>query len=297
MGWKTLIIGCESKISLSENRLRISVDKDYHIYPLCDLDTIIFSHRQVVITIPLLVELMKNNVNIVICDEKNDPIGTFNSFNNHSLVFKQLKKQMNWRVVRIKSLWKKIIENKIKTEIDVLCLFEKSDKAIKQLKDFRKIIYTDDLTNREAVAARIYFNALFSEKFNRDEACPINFSLNYGYKIIASYISKCIVARGYLPQLGIHHKGESNPFNLTYDFIEPFRAIVDAWVYVHIEDKFTSSDKQALVGILDYKIFLNNKWFRLRDAIEDIVDSYIAFLNDESEDIISINLSHGIRDD
>ena len=296
MGWKTLIVGCESKISLSQNRLKLTVDGEYHIFPLNDLDTVIFSHNQVVITIPILVSLMENNVNIVVCDGKNDPIGTFNAFNGHSLVFKQLKKQMDWRLVQKKKLWKRIIENKIATEIDVLSLFEKNEDSIRQLKKLKSSIYTDDLSNREAIAARIYFVSLFGETFNREDYGPINAALNYGYKIIASYISKILVSRGYLPQLGIHHIGEANPFNLTYDFIECFRAIIDAWVYAHIEDKFSSNEKQSLVGIMEYKIYLKEKWFRLNDAIEDIIDSYIAYLNDESDEIIFIDLSKGIRD-
>lgn len=297
MGWKTLIIGCECKVSLSENRLKIHIEDDYHIYPLNDLDTIIFSHRFIIITMPLLIAMINNNVNIIICDDKNDPIGTFNAFNNHSLVFKQLKKQLDWRLVRKKKLWKRIIENKIKSEIDVLTSFGKDEKSIKKLKELKNNIYTDDFSNREAIAARIYFTSLFSDDFNRDDVCTINNSLNYGYKIIASYISKCLVARGYLPQLGIHHIGESNPFNLTYDFIEPFRAIVDAWTYSHIEDKFSSNEKQSLIEILDYKIYTNNKWFRLKDAIEDIVDTYIAFLNEETENILIVDLSKGMKDD
>lgn len=298
MGWKTIILGCESKISLSQNRMKVLIDGDYHIFPLNDLDTVIFSHEQLVITIPLLSALIENNVNIIICDSKNDPIGTFNCFNGHSLVFKQLTKQMNWRITRKKRLWKMIIRNKISTEIDILTLFKINENDnLSQLKKLRNTIYTDDLSNREAIAARIYFNNLFSNNFRRDNPEPINFALNYGYKIIASYISKIITSRGYLPQLGIHHIGESNPFNLTYDFIECFRAIVDAWVFTHINEKFTSSDKQALIGLLDYKIYINDKWFRLKNAIEDIIDSYIAYLNEETETIITIDLSRGIRDD
>ena len=39
-------------------------------------------------------------------------------------------------------------------------------------------------------------------------------------------------------------------------------------------------------------------WFRLSDAIEDIVDSYISFLNEEKDYILKIDLKHGyITDD
>lgn len=297
MGWKTVIIGCESVVSLSQNRIRISVDDDYHLIPINDIDTVIFTHDKMRITIPLIVKLMENNVNIVICDSKNNPIGTFNCFNGHSLVFKHLKKQIEWRCVRKKKLWKNIIDNKIQTEIDILELLNKDKEIIRSLKELKSEIKNDDQTNREAIAARIYFCELFGNKFRRDDATITNHALDYGYKIIASYISKCLVSRGYLTQLGIHHIGESNPFNLTYDFIEPFRAIIDAWVYCNIKNKFLSEEKQQIVQILEYKVFVNNKWFRISDAIEDVIDSYIAFLNDENDNIILLDLSKGIRDD
>ena len=138
---------------------------------------------------------------------------------------------------------------------------------------------------------------MFGNDFSRDLPCVTNFALNYGYKIIASYISKCISSRGLLTQLGIHHIGESNPFNLTYDFIEPIRVIVDMWVYENITDTFNAPLKQELINILTYKVFVNGKWMRLNDAIEDIIDSYIAYLEERSNNIISIDFSKGIREE
>ena len=119
--------------------------------------------------------------------------------------------------------------------------------------------------------------------------------MNYGYKIVASYISKCVVARGLLTQLGIHHIGEANAFNLTYDFIEPIRAVVDAWVYDSITDRFSIAEKQAIIELLQAKVFVDGKWFRLNDAIEDIVDSYIAFLNEKTEEVLRIDVKKGIQ--
>ena len=89
MGWKTIIIGCECKVSLSLNRLKITIGNEYQNIALCDIDTVIFSHAKVVMTIPMLSELVNNNINVIICDEKNDPIGIFQPFNGHSLVFKR----------------------------------------------------------------------------------------------------------------------------------------------------------------------------------------------------------------
>ena len=72
--------------------MKITIDNEYHNIPLTDLDTVIFSHNKTVITIPLLAKLVENNVNVIICGRKNDPIGVFQGFNTHSLVFKKFIK-------------------------------------------------------------------------------------------------------------------------------------------------------------------------------------------------------------
>ena len=294
MGWKTIIIGCESKVSLTLNRMRITIDDEYQNIPLSDIDTVIFSHIGVVITIPLLSKLVENNINIIVCDDKNDPIGIFQPFNNHSLVFKRLNNQLNWKLTRKKKFWKIIIEQKIQSEIDALTIEKKNDLIIKQLNVYKDSVYTDDQTNREAIAARSYFQELFGNGFTRDDDNVVNAALNYGYKIIASYISKCITSRGLITQLGVHHIGESNPFNLTYDFIEPFRVFIDLWVYENIKNNFSTYEKTEIINILNYKINVNNKWIRLCDAIEDIIDSYIAFLDERENNIITIDYSKGM---
>lgn len=297
MGWKTIIIGNECNVSLSMNRLRITIGNEYHNISISDIDTVIFSHDKVVITIPILAKLVENNVNVLICDSKNDPIGVFQPFNNHSLVYKRLYSQIKWKDARKRKLWKMIVSDKIQSEIDCLNLLNVGSKTIEILNEYKSSVYYDDKTNREAVAARIYFSELFGKDFNRDQDNQINYALNYGYKIIASYISKCIASRGLLTQLGIHHIGESNPFNLTYDFIETLRAVIDLWVYINVEDIFTVKQKLEIINILNYKIKIRNKWLQIRDAIEDLVDSYIAFMNENNDEILHVDLSSGIKED
>lgn len=297
MGWKTIIIGSECTASISMNRMKITIGEDYQTFPLCDIDTVIFSHSRVVITIPLITALVENNINVVVCDSKNDPIGVFQAFNGHCLAFKQLSKQINWKITRKKKLWKRIVELKIKSEIDALNLLGIGGDTCNALNEYRNSVYNDDQTNREAASARLYFVSLFGQDFTRDNEDNINYGLNYGYKIIASYISKCIASRGLLTQLGIHHIGESNPFNLTYDFIEPLRVIIDTWVYLNVKDEFNTYHKRELVEILERKVFIDGKWLRLSDGIEDIIDSYISFLNEESENVLFVDVSKGIRED
>ena len=128
MGWKTVVIGAECIVSLTLNRMKITIGNDYQNIPLNDLNTVIFSHDKTVITIPLLAKLVENNINVIICNSKNDPIGIFQPFNNHSLVFKQLNKQINWKITRKKKVWKYIVQQKIQSEIDVIQLLNIQDE-------------------------------------------------------------------------------------------------------------------------------------------------------------------------
>ena len=207
-------------------------------------------------------------------------------FNNHSLVFKKLKYQINWTNSIKNKLWKLIIQEKIKSEVANLNFQNKNHAAKILIKKYGSVKLNDKF-NYEAMAARFYFSVFFGDDFKRKNDDIINVALNYGYKIIASYISRSISARGYLTQLGIHQIGEANPFNLTYDFIESFRAIIDRWVYINMYDKesFEINDRYELANILNIHVFVENKKYRLNKAIDLIIDSYFSFLNKESIEI------------
>lgn len=295
MGWKTVVIGAECRVSLTLDRMRISMNDEYMNIPLTDINTVIFTHQKAVMTSSLIAALINANISIIICDNKNDPIGIFQPFNGHSLVFKQLNNQLNWKITRKKKLWKYIIEEKIQSEIECLNFLSPSKDDIEILKKYKSDVLNNDDTNREAASAKVYFCALFGKSFSREDNSAINAGLNYGYKIIASHLSRCLASRGLITQLGIHHKGEANPFNLTYDFIEPFRYVVDMFVHEYINDKFGVKEKRLIIDLLQSKIFINNKWMRLVDASEDILDSYIAFLNESSDSILRIKYNQGIK--
>ncbi len=55
------------------------------------------------------------------------------------------------------------------------------------------------------------------------KCCPFN----YGYSLVLSAINREVSANGYLTQLGIFHNNMFNHYNLSCDFMEPFRILVD----------------------------------------------------------------------
>ncbi|HEY8444549.1 MAG TPA: type II CRISPR-associated endonuclease Cas1 [Bacilli bacterium] len=135
------------------------------------------------------------------------------------------------------------------------------------------------MTNREGHAAKVYFNALFGKSFNRNEKNDINSSLNYGYTIILSQFNREIVARGFLTQLGLNHRNEFNFFNFSCDLMEPFRVIVDSFVYDNIGRTFDYNYKIDLVNLLNKKVLYCGKSYFLSNCIELYVENITDFLS------------------
>ncbi len=291
MTWKTVVIDRECTASLSLNTLKVKFEDDYIKVPIGDLQTVIFSHERTVITIPLISALIENNVGIIITNGKKDPIGIFQPFNSHSLVFKQISNQIEWKVTRKKKLWKLIVQEKIKSEMKMMEFLGVEDEVLMRFKELIAEVKSDDATNREGLSAKLYFTKVFGSSFIRHSENTVNYALDYGYKILASYISRFIASRGYLTQLGIHHIGSSNPFNLTYDFIEVFRVFIDYFVIsqVDYEAEFKMEDRHELHNILNYKVLVNGKRERLSKAIDKIIDSYFGYLIESSEEIIRLD--------
>ena len=137
-----------------------------------------------------------------------------------------------------------------------------------------------DKTNREGHSAKVYFNALYGMHFVRNHQDNINAALNYGYAILLSTVNKEVVSNGYLTQLGIHHKNEFNEFNLTCDLMEPFRVIIDNFVYYNQDRELDTNYKLDIVNIFNNTYKYLGKNYTLKDIIKFFVKNTLDSIND-----------------
>ena len=115
---------------------------------------------------------------------------------------------------------------------------------------------------------------LFGKSFSRGQESAINAALNYGYAILRGYIARIIANYGYEPSIGIHHHSELNPYNLADDLIEPFRPLVDLFVFQNmLESEFTTKEKHELCGILNLDILSGGECHSVAYAVERMVQS------------------------
>lgn len=271
MSFRTVVITKQSKISYKNRFLVVKQDAEEKYIHLSEIDTIIVDSISVSISAYLLKELADNKINIMFCDEKHNPFGELSSYYSRHNTSKKIKQQIVWKQIDKDKLWMKIVKNKITNQALMLRKVD-SDKYDLLLSYIDEVV-SGDKTNREGHAAKVYFNALFGNDFIRNNDDKINAALNYGYAILLSTINKEVISNGYLTQLGIHHKNEFNEFNLTCDLMEPFRIIIDNFVYFNKDRELDSAYKLDIVNIFNNTYNYFGKNYTLKDVIKLFIKS------------------------
>lgn len=277
MAWRVVGIQNPAKLSTRDNQLVIAQDEEVNL-PLEDLDALIID-SPATCTVRLLNELADKSVTVVICDEKHLPSSVLLPYSQHSRQAKVTRQQLAMSQPLKKQLWQKIIEQKITNQADVLDYFHLDSS---QLRQYSSDVKSGDSTNRESIAARIYFDQLLDDATRRKPMWH-NSALNYGYAMVRSHIARHVAARGLVVSQGIFHHNELNSFNLADDIIEPYRAAVDLYILskvapLHIGDtdkNLTKQDRQLIIDILNLSVIIKDKRFTLKHAVERTVESFI----------------------
>ena len=277
MSFRTVVITRQSKISYKNRFLVVKQENDEKYIHLSEIDTIIVDSISVSISAYLLKELADNKINIIFCDEKHNPFGEVVPYYSKHNTSKMIKEQIKWKVSDKDKVWAEIVKNKIMNQ--ALLLKKTKSPKYKLILSYIDEVVDGDKTNREGHAAKVYFNALFGNDFVRNSDDSINVALNYGYAILLSTINKEIINNGYLTQLGIHHKNEFNEFNLTCDLMEPFRIVIDNFVYYNQARKFDTEYKLDIVNILNGTFKYQGKNYTLKDIIRMFVKNTLESIN------------------
>ena len=286
MGWRVVSIENPAHLSLERGSLVIKRDEVIKL-PIEDIDTVVIDNCAVTMSANLLSELAVNNVATIICDAKHTPCTVVVPLSQHSRQAKVTQMQISMSQPLRKNLWQTIVKQKIINQAAVLSKFDYDETAGKLIK-LTTEVRSGDTTNRESIAARLYFAELLDDATRRKPTW-YNSALNYTYAIVRSVVARSISARGLVPSLGLFHHSELNNFNLADDLIEPYRPFVDDYVLSvistkHIGDKgdgsLTKEDRHLAIDILNNYVMINNKQFTVRDAIDITVESLVRAIKD-----------------
>ena len=279
MSFRTVVITKQSRISYKNRFLVVKQDMDEKYIHLSEIDTIIVDSISVSISAYLLKELSDNKINIIFCDDKHNPFGELMSFYSRHNSSKKILMQAKWTNAKTDELWKNIVKNKIMNQALMLNKIKSPNYDL--VLSYIEEVKVGDKTNREGHAAKVYFNSLFGKNFVRNSGDSINAALNYGYAVLLSSINKEAINNGYLTQLGIHHKNEFNEFNLSCDLMEPFRIVIDHFVYYNQQREFDSTYKLDIVNIFNDKYKYNGKNYTLKDILKLYVKNTLDCMEKE----------------
>lgn len=290
MAFRNVIISNRCKLEYSLNYLICRKGNEDVKILLDEIKLLVINSTQVAITSSLICKLSEKKIKIIFCNEYHNPECEMVPYQNNFYSYRKIKEQIEFVKSNNGMLWMYIIKEKINNQASNLLLMNKKEQY-DMLMNYQNDVLVGDTSNREGHSAKVYFNALFGKDFSRDQDNFINKYLNYGYAIIASTISREIKSLGYLTELGIHHIGESNSFNLSYDLIEPLRALVDSYV---IKNKVNEDNyKEEFVNMLSIEVKYNGQTVILDNAIHMYINDMMNYLKTGELDYIRF-IKYGI---
>ena len=266
MTWRTVVIRERAKLDYSLNFMTVRQEAGVRKISLGEIYMVIVENTAVSLTAVLLNELVKNKIKVVFCDEKRNPSSELIQYYGSHDTSLKYKNQLEWSKESKEQIWTRIVYEKIFNQMQFLKKLNKEEYRL--LEQYLSELEWNDSTNREGFAAKVYFNALYGMDFSRNKECFINAALDYGYSIILSAFNREIVASGYFTQLGLCHRNPFNKFNLSSDFMEPFRILVDEEVYKLEGTEFTKDHKNKLINILNKTVIIDDKNQTVANAIK-----------------------------
>lgn len=266
MTWRTVVIRERAKLDYSLNFMTVRQEAGVRKISLGEIYMVIVENTAVSLTAVLLNELVKNKIKVVFCDEKRNPSSELIQYYGSHDTSLKYKNQLEWSKESKEKIWTRIVYEKIFNQMQFLKKLNKEEYRL--LEQYLSELEWNDGSNREGFAAKVYFNALYGMDFSRNKECFINAALDYGYSIILSAFNREIVASGYFTQLGLCHRNPFNKFNLSSDFMEPFRILVDEEVYKLEGTEFTKDHKNKLINILNKTVIIDDKNQTAANAIK-----------------------------
>lgn len=262
-GWRTLVINEKSSLSVEDMQLTVKGRKTISM-PMEQLRQVLITAASSMVDAKVISFAAENHVHMMFCGEKHIPVCELIPIGRHHEAAGAVMDQVEWIQDRKDAVWKKIVEIKLDNQLRLLRETQRMPPP--RFMDHALSVLPGDRTNREAVAARMYFSSLFEKEFRRHAADALNSKLNYGYTILCSVFSRILAMHGYHAGIGIHHCSRDNPVNLSYDLMEPFRPLVDRMVYESGQSELDWDMKKRLIALPNAACRLNGSDTTLDEA-------------------------------
>lgn len=279
MNWRIVVIENQAKLDYKMGYMVVRGLETKRVL-LDEIGILLIENPAVSLTGILIEALTEKKIKVIFCDRKRNPVAELMPHHGCHDSAAKIRTQIVWEQNIKDIIWRDIVSEKIRKQSEFLVEIGKIQQA-GMLSEYVKQVELADATNREGHAAKVYFNALFGMDFTRSADIPANAALNYGYSLVLSAINREVSANGYLTQLGIFHNNMFNHYNLSCDFMEPFRILLDRMVYSMQPTKFEQDEKHFMWTLLDQKVMIDGQNQFVMNAIKIYTKSVLDAINDK----------------
>lgn len=200
----------------------------------------------------LLQACMEQGISFIVCGTNYTPVAHVLPVDGHHAQSERFRIQIACKDTTKNNIWQQIVQHKIQNQAWALHVC--NCEGIQIMKGYAKHVKSGDKTNAEGTAAALYWRMLLGDDFRRNPLLSgANSLLNYGYTILRSLTARAVCGAGLHPTIGLHHKNKKNAMCLVDDIMEPYRPLVDAVVYMLVQQEktdITPETKQILTNIL-----------------------------------------------
>lgn len=281
MSYRQLFIAVNSHISTKDNQLVVMQGDHPNHIPLADVSIIILESHAITLTAQAIAECSRFNIVLLFCDQKKMPTTYTLPLNQHYRPYEVFLLQQRQPESMQANLTEQVLKQKLRNQQIVMQYCQRKQESIDLLDDYLVNLTGKDEQNREGTAAKVFFHSLYGDEFLRFADDYYNDVLNYGYGILRSALSRVLMAYGLSLFIGINHHGKTNPLNLTYDFIEPYRPLIDYYLYHNtdrLDQKLNITVRKELVHLLNAQVIVDGKSYTVLYSMELLVKSYLNCL-------------------
>jgi CRISPR-associated protein Cas1 len=293
----------EAKLSIDAGRLEICFIKEdkKHYIAVIDIAVLILAHHCIQLSIAVSKELSGVGAIIIYAGDNFMPVAVSLPIGVNQEGAKRPHLQAKYIDSQEKKFWwSQIVKSKILGQAFVLSMID--EETENRLLNNVNYVKLGDEDNTEAVCAKIYWDAYFkhfaySVKFREKQGAGdiVNISLNYSYAIIRAIVARSLAGAGFCLNFGVGHYRKDNPFNMVEDFIEPFRFVADKSVLqvlraINYEIFDGKLKKELINNILYSTITIQNKEYRLFQAVDFAVNSFCISLEDPRRALLLPNM-------
>lgn len=297
MVWRSVVISQPAKLKREHFSLVIEQAQSARV-PFEDIAIILLNNREITLTHPVLSACAEYGIGLYSTGDNHQPNGVFLPFLSHSRATRMMRLQLDIDKPQAKRAWAEMVKIKISNQAQCLKLAKRGDAE--RLLSYASRVRSGDSENMEAQASSYYFPQLFGVGFHRAKDCWVNAALDYGYAIIRGAIARSLVAHGFQPNIGLFHRSEQNAFNLADDLIEPYRALVDLYVFQNTnphalpEAELTPADKVALVALLNVDVQMPRGNMSVLSSIEQATESLVRLFDGANESVLELPVLTGL---